>query len=164
MIKHIFMDVDGTLTDGKIYYTSSGEEAKAFNTKDGSAIMAARSVGINIIIATGRKSSIVNRRMKELGIEEIYQGVRNKKEFIINYSRKNIISLGQCGYIGDDLNDLACMKLVGFKGCPADACDEIKNIADYISKREAGKGAVRDILEYLLRSENLWEKVVKQYE
>ena len=163
-IKYIILDIDGTLTDGKIYYLSSGEEMKAFNIKDGLAITVAQKCGIIIVVITGRESEIVERRMKELGVKEIYQGISDKKTFIKKYASENGVKLEECGYIGDDLNDLGCMKLMGFTACPNDACEEIRQIADYVAKQNAGYGAVREILEYVMKVNGLWKNVVKQYE
>lgn len=164
IIKHIFLDVDGTLTDGKIYYNSEGVEIKAFNVKDGLIISSMVKVGYRFIVVTGRRSQLVEKRMKELGIEEIFQGVLSKKKFIFKYMEAHQMLPSLCGYLGDDLNDLVIMKEMGFRGCPADACAEIKSIADFVSEKKGGEGAARDILERLIYQNDDWEAIKKIYD
>lgn len=163
-IDYIFLDVDGTLTDGKIYYSENGDEIKSFNIKDGLILAALVKLGLKTIIITGRKSSIVSRRMKELGISECFQGISNKHQFFMQYISDNHIDVSKILYIGDDLNDLALMKEVKYKACPKDASEEIKNIADFISDHNGGEGAVRNILEHYLKDSSEWNLVVQHYE
>jgi len=151
-IKYLVMDVDGTLTDGKIYMGINGELCKAFNIKDGCGIHDLLiPAGIIPIIMTGRKSEIVLNRCKEIGITRIYQGIVNK----VNKLQKVTGDLAEVAYIGDDINDLLCMELVksakGIVGCPKDAVKEVKKVADYVSGNNGGEGAVRDFIEWLLQ-------------
>lgn len=126
-IRAIVMDVDGTLTDGGIYLDDRGNEFKKFDVKDGYAIHdILPSMNIIPIILTGRKSEIVKRRSQELGIQYVIQGSKNKIEDMKDILSKLSISLEDTVYIGDDLNDLECMKMVGISACPNDAVDEIK--------------------------------------
>lgn len=147
------MDVDGTLTDGKIYMGNNGEIMKAFNIKDGCGIRdLAIPAGIMPIIITGRKSNILEKRCKELGITKIYQGVVDKME-----QMKSVIpDLSEMAYIGDDINDLTCMSAVkaggGVVGCPADAAKEVVDLATFVSVQKGGNGAVREFIEWLLNS------------
>jgi len=152
--KYLIMDVDGTLTDGKIYMSNTGELMKAFNIKDGAGIhdilIPAR---ITPVIITGRTSDIVLNRCKELGITEVHQGVGNKiKKLIAVIGGED--KLNTVAYIGDDINDLSCMKPVkeagGLVGCPADAVQKVKDIADYVAPHNGGDGAVRDFIEWLV--------------
>ena len=150
MIKYLVMDVDGTLTDGKIYMSNSGELMKAFNIKDGCGIHDILiPAGIIPVIITGRSSDIVLNRCKELGINDVFQGVGNKIENL----RKVTTDLSNVAYIGDDINDLSCMEPVksagGLIGCPADAVEKVKSIADYIAPHNGGDGAVRDFIEWI---------------
>ena len=152
MIKYLVMDVDGTLTDGKIYMGESGEAFKAFDIKDGCGIHDILvPAGIIPIILTGRTSQIVQNRCAELGITEIYQGISDKLE------KMKVIAndLSTIAYIGDDINDLACMESVkkagGLIGCPGDAVRRIKNIANFVAERPGGNGAVREFIEWLLK-------------
>jgi len=155
-IKYLIMDVDGTLTDGMIYIGNNGEVFKAFNIKDGYGIKNLLShLGITPIIITGRESKILESRCKELGIVDIYQGITNKKE-ILDSILGSHTKYSQVSYIGDDLNDLSCMQLIkshgGLIGCPLDAVSEIKQIADFISNKNGGDGAVREFIDWLINT------------
>ncbi|MGM0608749.1 MAG: KdsC family phosphatase [Candidatus Muiribacteriota bacterium] len=163
MIKLIIMDVDGTLTDGGIYYTSNGEEIKRFSVKDGMLIYRCNKYGIKFSIITGRKSLITERRAVELGITEIYQGISNKIEILKRLQNKYSIKNEETAYIGDDLNDLACMKEAGLKMTVADACEEVKEISDFISNYRGGDGAVRECLEFMLKKYKIYDKVISKY-
>ena len=147
-IKLLVMDVDGTLTDGKIYMGENGEVMKAFNIKDGYAIAhMLPEMGIIPVIITGRESKIVENRAKELGITELYQGVGNKLAQLKKVAEKYYATPEEIAYIGDDLNDLECIDYCGFSACPADAVDDVKGKCDYICKTVAGEGAVRELIE-----------------
>lgn len=153
-IKLLVMDVDGTLTDGKIYMGSSGEMMKAFDVKDGYAIHEILpSLNIIPVIITGRKSQILENRCKELGITELHQGVREKRQLLKLIAEKYACELSEVAYIGDDLNDFSCMEIVkrenGLVGCPADAVKEVKRIADFVGQKTGGNGAVREFLEWI---------------
>lgn len=155
MIKYLVMDVDGTLTDGKIYMSPSGEAMKAFNIKDGCGIHDILiPAQIIPVIITGRNSTIVLNRCKEIGITEVYQGISNKLDKL----QTVVNDLNSVAYIGDDINDLVCMKAVkkngGLVGCPADAVEQVKAIADYIAPHNGGDGAVRDFIEWITNREN----------
>lgn len=155
-IKMVVMDVDGTLTDGKVGFTSDGNEIKYFNIKDGYGIKEiAQKNGIICAIITGRLSKMVEMRCKELNITDLYQGIINKVECLKNIAEKLSIDLFNIAYIGDDLNDYDAMSLCGIKGCPNDAVDEIRSICDYISPKKGGDGAVRDFIEYLVTYNNV---------
>ena len=150
MIKCLVLDVDGTLTDGKIYMSANGELMKAFNIKDGYALAHLRGHGIEPIIITGRSSDIVKRRCEELGIVELYQGVADKALCLKSICEKRGISTDQCAYIGDDLNDIDCMNLCGHKAAPADAMKEVRDTVDYVCEACGGEGAVREYCDYLI--------------
>lgn len=150
------MDVDGTLTNGKIYISNDGEIMKAFNVKDGCGIHdIAIPAGIIPVIITSRVSDIVDKRCKELSIDKFYQGVSNKVEKLKTISD----NFSELAYIGDDINDLSCMQLIkeagGIIGCPADAVQEVLDIADFISKKNGGCGAVREFIEFLIKCQYL---------
>lgn len=151
VIKYLIMDVDGTLTDGKIYMGNDGEVMKAFSIKDGCGIHDLLiPTGIIPVIITGRKSNIVENRCLEIGIKEIHQGVTNKVEKLLSITK----DLSVVAYIGDDINDLSIMSLIkkagGLIGCPADAVQSVKKDADYISSKNGGDGAVRDFIEWIV--------------
>lgn len=160
-IKLIVIDVDGTMTDAGIYYDENGNELKKFCTKDAAGFFAAHSVGIEIMVLTGRECAATTRRMTEMKVEYLFQNVKNKKKFLKTFMSQHDLKREEVGYIGDDLNDLLPMSLAGYIGCPADSCTEIKKIADYISKVKGGHGAVRDIIEHLLREAGCWDKAVE---
>lgn len=149
-IKLIILDVDGTLTDGGIYLDSNGIETKKFNIKDGAGIVLARKYGIKFMILTGRKSKCVEIRAKELGIEYIEQGISKKEIFLQRFINEHQLVSSEIAYIGDDYNDIECMKLVGCKICPNDATEEVKEIADCIMPHSGGKGAVRDFCDFII--------------
>lgn len=159
-IKYLVVDVDGTMTDGGIYYDENGNEFKKFCTKDAAGFFAAHYVGIKIIVITGRKCKATERRMKELKVNYIYQNIRDKKSFLEDFMFENNVKKEEIGYIGDDLNDFAPMKLTGFVGCPSDGCKEVKEIADYISNIKGGYGAVRDVIEFIFEKEGIWKESV----
>lgn len=150
MIKIFIMDVDGTLTDGKLYISSHGELMKAFNVKDGLGIKKLHDNGIIPIIITGRTSEIVVKRAEELSISEVYQEVHDKVKVLKQIANNYGCDLSEIAYIGDDENDLECMELCGINGCPADAVNSLIQIADFVCKNNGGDGAVREFIDYLL--------------
>lgn len=154
-VKILVMDVDGTLTDGKIYMGNSGEEMKAFDVKDGCGIVNILvPAGVIPAIITGRQSQIVQNRCDELGIKELHQGVSNKLDKLKELLSIHHISLDEVAYIGDDIIDMECMEAIrnngGVTGCPADAVPEVKNLSDFISTKNGGNGAVRDFIEWVV--------------
>ena len=153
-IRFLVMDVDGTLTDGKIYISNNGEMFKAFNIKDGYTIFTLDKVGIIPIIITGRSSEIVAKRAEELRIKECHQGVNDKLAKLHEVLSKYDGSLDEVAYIGDDYNDLECMRSCGFTGCPADAEDDIKPEVDYVCKKKSGEGSVREFVKEIIKSNN----------
>lgn len=151
------MDVDGTLTDGKIYMSTRGELFKAFDIKDGCGIKdILPKAGIMPIVITGRVSKIVENRCLELGVTHCYQGCRDKAAKLREVADWfNLIPdesgvYEEIAYIGDDINDMTCMKLCGIVGCPADAVVEIKQLAVFVSSKKGGEGAVRDFINYII--------------
>ena len=152
MIKYLVMDVDGTLTDGKIYMGNNGEVMKAFSIKDGCGIhdiLIPR--GIIPVIITGRRSQIVENRCREIGISQIHQGISNKLEKL----NEIVSDLSDVAYIGDDINDLPVMSAIkengGIVGCPQDAVDQVIQLADFHAVHNGGDGAVREFIEWIVR-------------
>lgn len=144
------MDVDGTLTDGKIYMSANGELMKAFNIKDGYAIARLRDYGIEPVIITGRSSEIVKQRCAELKIKELHQGIENKSYKLRDVCEKLHIELSQVAYIGDDLNDLPCMKICGYSACPSDSMKKVKDHVSYVCQTKGGDGAVREVIDLII--------------
>ena len=164
MIKLIVIDVDGTLTDGKIYYSSNKEEIKAFNIKDGLMIKSWNTLGKKSAIITGRTSQMVERRAKELNITFVKQGIRKKSDELKNICQKEGISLDEVAIIGDDLNDLSMMKLVKRTFAPFDANPYIYDyVSDPLTKK-GGDGAVAEMIEILLKEENLYDKFLELWQ
>ena len=160
-IKFLVMDVDGTLTDGKIYMSDNGELFKAFDVKDGYGINEILpQYSIIPIIITARSSKILENRCNELKITECHQGYRKKYDkltaILADYSAKDgvLYSLKNVAYIGDDVLDLKCMMPVreagGLVGCPSDSVDKVLKISNYVCKRKGGEGAVREFIEYII--------------
>lgn len=154
-IFYLALDVDGTLTDGKIYMGTKGEAVKAFNVKDGYAIREMLPpVRISPIVITGRESEIVQMRCTELGIERVYQGVSDKLTVLSNIVNNEGRDLANVAYMGDDLNDLKCMMAVrdsgGLVACPQDAADAVRKVSCFVSSKRGGDGAVREFVEWLI--------------
>jgi 3-deoxy-D-manno-octulosonate 8-phosphate phosphatase (KDO 8-P phosphatase) len=153
-IKYFVMDVDGTLTDGKIYMGANGEVMKAFDIKDGYGIHEMLpKLGITPVILTGRTSEIVENRCAELGIKYLFQGVSDKVACLKAFLKEVSGSLSEVAYIGDDLNDMPCMKVIkksgGMVACPSNAIGLIRDFADFVAGTKGGEGAVRDCIDYL---------------
>ncbi|MBY0145902.1 HAD family hydrolase [Neobacillus niacini] len=149
-IKMLVMDVDGTLTDGKIYVGDSGEVFKAFNVKDGYRLINIEKYNIIPVIITGKKSEILSKRAAELKIEEVYQGVDDKLKVLDEVIKRYQFTYENVAYIGDDVNDIDCMKVCYLKACPADAIEEVIEVVDYICKSNGGNGAVREFIDLIV--------------
>lgn len=162
-IKIIILDVDGTLTEGAIILDNNGIESKNFNVKDGFAMVQARKHGLKIGIITGRKSDVVEHRMKDLKVDELHQGVRDKREKLREIMEKYGYTKENIAYMGDDINDLGIMTMSGFTGAPFDAVCEVKAVADFISNNDGGCGAAREFIEYIMKIQGLWCEVIKEY-
>lgn len=161
-IRYLIIDVDGTMTDAGIYYDENGNEIKKFCTKDAAGFFTARQAGIKIMVLTGRECMATVRRMQEMKVDYIVQNVKDKIRYLEQFIDKEGITWEEIGYLGDDLNDYAGMKLAGFAGCPADACEEIKEISSYVSQVKGGAGAVRDIIAYMLKQRGEWNEIIRQ--
>lgn len=161
-IKYLVIDVDGTMTDAGVYYDEHGNELKKFSTKDGAGFFAAHGAGMKIIVLTGRECAATTRRMTEMKVDYLIQNCRDKVAYLKQFMAEEQITGEQIGYLGDDLNDLPAMGLCGFVGCPEDSCVEVKQRADYVSSIKGGHGAMRDIIEHMLRDRGEWEKVTAE--
>lgn len=161
-IKLIVMDVDGTMTDGGVYFDSNGVESKRFDVHDGAGILLAQQVGIEFMILTGRNSVCVEKRASELKIKYVYQGVSDKLGFLEKFVKENNLSFDEVAYIGDDLNDYRLMQAVGVKVCPNNAVKEIKDICDVQLSKSGGSGAIREFVEIVLKDRTEWKIAVKK--
>jgi len=162
-IKLIMLDVDGVLTDGRIIFSSAGEELKCFNAQDGCAMVLAHRAGIKIAFITGRESSILARRAREHQVDEIFQNTNNKQEILQKLLNKYQLRPEEVAFIGDDLVDIAIMKKSGLAVAVADAVFEVKEISHYITRREGGKGAIREVVDLIIKSQDKWQEVTKTY-
>lgn len=149
-IKLFAMDVDGTMTDGKIYMGCGGELVKAFHVKDGQGIALLRKAGIVTAVITARTSEIVRNRAGELQIDEVWQGVSDKEEILRLLCEKYKLEADKTAYIGDDIGDLPALKFAGISFCPADAVSEVRCAAQVVLPSKGGEGAIRDAAEWIL--------------
>lgn len=150
-IKLAAFDVDGVLTDGSLTFDKDGNELKTFNAKDGQGIVNLHKSGILTAIITARVSGAVEYRAKNLNITELHQGSKNKIETLQTIMQKYGIYFDEIAYMGDDLPDICILEKVGLKGCPLDAVDEVKAVANFVSSKNGGRGAVREFCDYILK-------------
>ena len=151
-IRLVAMDVDGVLTEGRLMYTGDQQEICCFNIKDGMGLTMARQVGLKIVIISGRESDVVARRAKDLKFSAVYQGVINKLEPFLQLKSKYNLTKEQMCYIGDDINDLPIFQEAGLAVAVADAVEEVKMFAHYVTKLPGGAGAVREVIDKILSS------------
>ena len=159
----VVLDVDGVLTDGRLIFSQTGEELKFFHSHDGLGISLLHKAGIKTAIITGRKSQIVKLRANELKIKDVYQNCKNKITSLEKIMIKHKISLAEIAYIGDDINDIGVLSVVALPCTVLNASAEVKEIAKLVSEKDGGKGAVREIVEYILKSQNIWDELVKSF-
>lgn len=150
-IKLVAFDVDGVLTDGSLTFDENGHEYKTFNAKDGQGIVNLNNAGIITAIITARNNGTVAHRAKNLNIKELHQGSKNKLETLKEIMTKYNLKFDEIAYMGDDLPDICILEKVGLKGCPFDAVDEVKSIANFKAEKSGGRGAVREFCDYILK-------------
>ncbi len=149
-IKMLATDVDGVLTDSGMYYSEHGDEIKKFSTRDGMGIVLLQKAGYRVAIVTSEDTKIVERRAAKLKVTDLVQGSRDKVSSVEMLMKRHSLSWDEVAFIGDDVNDLEVMKRVGFAATPADATDQNKAIAHYITEKNGGGGCVREICDMLL--------------
>jgi 3-deoxy-D-manno-octulosonate 8-phosphate phosphatase (KDO 8-P phosphatase) len=162
-IRVILLDVDGVLTDGKVQIHGDGTESKSFDIKDGIALVWAQRLGLTVGILSARASASTTQRAAQLGITLVYQGVASKIDTYDQIVGDLCVDDEQVAYMGDDVVDLAVLERVGLSTAPADAVDEVRSRVHWVSRRRGGDGAVRELIEMILRAQNLWEGVVASY-
>jgi 3-deoxy-D-manno-octulosonate 8-phosphate phosphatase (KDO 8-P phosphatase) len=151
-IKLLLSDCDGVLTDTGVYYSERGEELKKFSIRDGMGVERLRKlVNIETGIVTGELSGSVKKRAEKLKIQELHLGTKDKVEVLKEILNRGKLKIENIAFIGDDMNDLEIMKVVGLSACPCDAMSEIKNISDYICKNRGGNGALREFTEMIIK-------------
>lgn len=163
-IKLLILDVDGVMTDGSIILDNEGNEFKAFHVRDGHGIKMLQKAGVKVAIITGRHSKIVERRAHELGITEVYQRCHIKSVAYEHLLEKMSLKDIEIAYIGDDVVDIPIFKRVGFSVAVADATDETKAEAMMVTKNRGGRGAVREVCEFILKSKGKWQELMDEYD
>jgi len=150
-LKILLTDVDCVLTDGGMYYTSNGDIMKKFHTRDGMGVNMLKRKGIPTIIVTKEKTQMVKKWAKKMNIEYVYDGIQQKETILKIISKKYNVKNSEIGYIGDDINDLELLKMVGFSATPKDGILEAQKIVHYICKKNGGEGAFREVADIVLR-------------
>ena len=162
-IELLVLDVDGVLTDGRIVYTDAGEELKAFHVRDGSGLKLWTSLGKHVGIITGRRSPIVERRARELGIAHVVQGVDDKKKALEQMLEAAGVTSDATCVLGDDIVDVPMLANCRLAIAVADACPEAREDANYVTQAKGGRGAVREAIELILRAQGHWQAIVNRY-
>lgn len=162
-VKLVVLDVDGTLTDGTLLYDTGGGQSKAFHVADGLGIRMALTVGLQIAVVSGRTSRAVEVRLAELGVTDLVQNCGDKAAALLTLRAKHSLRLEEIAFVGDDINDLPAFGVVGTKIAVADASSYLKAVADWITPRPGGRGAVRDAIEEILRRQGRLDEAVAAY-
>ena len=163
-IRLLILDVDGVLTDGRLYYSDAGEELKAFSTQDGAAIKMLKDTGVIVAIVTGRQSKLVARRATELGVQHLYQGASDKARALEELTGRTGIDRAQIAHVGDDLPDLPLFNRVALAFSVPGAHPEIIARADYVTSAPPGLGAVREICQLLMVAQETWSAALGRYD
>ncbi|GAB3628616.1 3-deoxy-D-manno-octulosonate 8-phosphate phosphatase [Pandoraea terrae] len=161
-LRVMVFDVDGVMTDGRLRYGPEGETIKAFDSLDGHGLKMLASTGVTLAIITGRKSGIVAKRAADLGIEHVYQGVHDKREAFDHLRTALGVEEDVCGHMGDDWPDLPVLTRVGFAAAPANAHDDVKSRCHYVAAAAGGRGAVREVCDFVLRAQGHYDCLLAQ--
>ncbi len=153
-IKIIAFDVDGVMTDGSLTFDEDGKEYKTFNAKDGQGIVMLNKAGYTTAIITARTNGTVVHRFNILGMHKLYQGQKNKENALDELVKEYNVDYSEVAYMGDDLPDLCVLRKVGLPCCPADAVDEVKDICEFVSAKNGGRGAVRELCNFILKNKS----------
>jgi 3-deoxy-D-manno-octulosonate 8-phosphate phosphatase (KDO 8-P phosphatase) len=156
-------DVDGVLTDGTLYFSSAGDEIKAFSSLDGHGLKMLQRAGIEVAIISGRSSRALELRARNLGIAELHMGVEDKRTLLTALAARRGIDLAQTGYMGDDVVDLPILRACGFSATVADGHSEVLARADYVATRGGGRGAAREVCDLILRAQGKWDAAMAEY-
>ncbi len=162
-IKLLVLDVDGVLTDGKIIYSSDGSDLKAFDVQDGLGISLLVQAGIKVAFMSAKGSDTIRRRARDCKVEIILENVEHKGVALRKLAEDLRINLSEVAFVGDDLVDIRAMKICGFPIAVANACPEVKEVAVYVTQREGGNGAVREICEVILKKRGDWVGILDQF-
>ncbi len=161
-ITMVVTDIDGVLTDGRVFFLD-GALSRFFNIKDGFAFVMLKLSGIKTAVISGKSSAESKKRLKELGVDYYLEGVSDKLAAMEEIIEKSGIGWENVCYIGDDLPDLPVMKKAGFSSSPSDACTEVRNSADYVCGKEGGKGVFRETAEVILKEKGIWEEILQKF-
>lgn len=162
-IKLMGFDVDGVLTDGTLYFTSQGDEMKAFNSLDGHGLRMLQQAGITVAIISGRSSRALELRAANLGIDHLFMGVEDKRTVMATLLQAHSLGFDAAGYMGDDVVDLPILKACGFSATVADGHAFVREHVDYIAKAGGGRGAVREVCDHILRSQDKLDAMLQRY-
>ncbi len=162
-VRLLVLDVDGVLTDGRLYFGADGEALKAFDVRDGHGVKLLREAGIEVAILSARRSPIVERRARELGIAQVIQGAADKGVAFAGLMHALQLTPAQCGYIGDDWPDLPALAQAGLAATVADAAPEVRQVAHWISGAPGGRGAVRELAEFILRAQGRFDELLRRH-
>jgi len=162
-IQVLVIDVDGVLSDGKIVINGDGSESKSFSTLDGHGIRLWQRAGLKVAFLSGRASEPTRYRAQELEVDYVFQDCHNKLDALQKFLEQVGLSPDRIAYIGDDLPDLPVIRYVGFGVAVANAVDEVKQYADYVTTRPGGSGAVREVIEYILKNTGRWQELMERY-
>lgn len=162
-IRLLVLDCDGVLTDGRIIYGNQGMEMKNFSAQDGLGIMLLEYTDIEVAVITGRSSEALERRCRDLKITRLHQGISRKLECLDTLLAEMGLGYENVVYMGDDWNDVPCMHKVAFSACPADALPDPQRMADFVCERAGGHGAVRELIEHILRNRGIYEQVLMSF-
>ena len=162
-VKMLILDVDGVLTDGRIIYNNSGDELKVFSVQDGFGMFLLDKVGIRSVIITAKKSRALIRRAKEMRVVKVYQNAVNKERVYEGVLKRFKLKDEEVCYIGDDLIDIPILKRAGFAVGVRDGASEIKPTCHYLTKKAGGRGAVREVIDIILKAQGKWEEVTRVY-
>jgi len=160
----LLLDVDGVLTDGRIVYDSRGRDMKFFDVHDGMGVYLLKKAGIPTILITAKGSRAINPRAKDMRVEAVYADVSPKTKALERIMKKYRVRPEQLCFVGDDLVDVCLMKKVGLPIAVANGCPEVKHASCYITAKDGGRGAVREVAELLLKAQGLWEKALQAYD
>jgi len=162
-VRLMIFDVDGVMTDGRLYFNDAGEEMKAFNSLDGHGLKMLQNSGVKLAIITGRTSNLVLHRARNLGIEYVYQGAHDKRASFEELIREVGVNAEQCGYMGDDVIDLPVMRRVAFAAAVPDSPALVRQYAHYVTGCQGGAGAVREVCELIMQSQNTLDAALAPY-
>jgi len=162
-VRLLILDVDGVLTDGRIVIDDKGVESKSFNERDGHGLRLLMRTDIQVALLSGRESEATRHRARELGISTVYLNVHDKIDVYRTVLEEHGLEDAHVGYVGDDWVDLPILKRAGFSAVVADSVSELKAFADHVTEKKGGRGAVREVIELILRAQGKWEEVTARY-